>query len=194
MKETGIVPEMHFKFKLRFLTMPTGNSMPVFSQSPSGTISAPADIGTHNIGSSVVDAHSIPGIKMESVVQQVSHAIPIAMTDSEIMLRRQIATKVLITMGGKMQHFEKRIEKDGTVDVDWLCTPMEQYRGILSDETRIKSHAIIRVYSEHTVVQPHQTTPSEDSLYTMPDARSVLYADVQVPRVQSSLRQGHQRV
>ena len=98
---------------------------------------------------------------MDAIIPQVSKALPIAFTDDEIMLRKQIATRVLITMGGKIMHFEKDIDPaTGTVDVDWTFTPIQQnVQDISDDDTRIKSHAIIRVYTEHTFVHPEDANP-----------------------------------
>lgn len=139
-----------------FQTMPMGNTMPIFNPSSSampsschnaaGQAAAPAATAAD-----IVDAHSVPGIKMDAIIPQVSKALPIALTDSEIQLRKQIATKVLITMGGKIMHFEKDIDPaTGTVDVDWTFAPMPTAASTIDDDTRIKSHAIIRVYTEHT--------------------------------------------
>lgn len=97
------------------------------------------------------------------------------MPPKELALRRQIATKVLITMGAKIYHFEKDIDpRDGTIDIDWEFSPAEEFRKDLSDRTRIKSHAVMRIYSEHTLVKEdgdagHATQPG--SYYDTPDSK-----------------------
>lgn len=93
------------------------------------------------------------------------------MPPKELALRRQIATKVLITMGAKIYHFEKDIDpRDGTIDIDWEFAPAKEFHDDPSDETRIKSHAVLRIYSEHTLVKPDDTPPT-GSYYDTPDSK-----------------------
>lgn len=162
-------------------TMPMGNSMPIFSPENTGgkigTAAAP------RTAAAVVDAHTVPNMEMDSVIQQVTSAMPMVLTEKEMAIRKQIATKVLsssvcfslvrilrahdtssssslvqvlITMGSKILHFEDNIKPDGTVTVDWTFQPMKGWEDNLSDETCIKSHAVLRIYSEHTMVPPEK--------------------------------------
>jgi hypothetical protein len=143
------LPLLHLRCRLQFHTMPMGNSMPVASPSPAST-------------SAFVDARSVPNATMETIIPQVSQALPIAFGQEEITLRKQIATKVLITMGAQIMHFEGDIDpKTGCIDVDWKFEPFQKEDIFghpsscckkatdLTDETRIKSHAVIRVYTHH---------------------------------------------
>jgi len=169
-----------------------GNQMLVFNPS----IAASPD-GSHMVAENVVDAHTLPGISMESIIQQAPAAmqvragvlvladnadckcrklmmickVQVAMPPKELALRRQIATKVLITMGAKIYHFEKDIDpRDGTIDIDWEFAPAKEFHDDPSDETRIKSHAVLRIYSEHTLVKPDDT-PATGSYYDTPDSK-----------------------
>lgn len=83
--------ELRLRCRLQVLTMPMGNQMPVFNPQ----IAASPD-GSHMVAENVVDAHTIPGIGMESVIQQVSSAMQVAMSKKEMAIRGQIATKVLV--------------------------------------------------------------------------------------------------
>lgn len=127
------------QFKMKILTMPMGNSMPVITTCTDAT---------GRTTSTVVDAHSMPGLTMDAAIPLISQAVPMALSSKEINVRQQIATKVQITMGGQMMHFEKDIDpRTGTVDIDWTLTPLSSE---LCDETRVKSHAVLRIYTEHT--------------------------------------------
>jgi hypothetical protein len=73
------------------------------------------------------------------------------------MLRRQIATSVLITMGRKITHFEGDIDPlTGTVDVNFTFQPIvlpDEHLGLQhcdpdDVERKIKDCAVLRVYSK----------------------------------------------
>lgn len=83
--------------------------------------------------------------------------------------------QVLLTMGSKIYHFEEDIKPDGTIHIDWKIAPDKDFMNDLSDDTRIKSHAVLRIYSEHTIVKPEQQKPATQTLnqgyYDTPDSK-----------------------
>ena len=124
-------------------------------------------------GQGFVDAQNVPGITIDAVIPEVCKSLRSsdAMSSDEVQMRRSIATTVLITMGGDILHFEKDIDTStGIVDVDWkfssspttaTTTQQQQQTGLSfmgsgnsnkqqQDSTRIKSHAVMRVYASHT--------------------------------------------
>jgi hypothetical protein len=133
---------LHLKAKLLLRTMPIGNDM---------LLKNPVT------GKGFVDARNISGITIENVISGIGESVRCrdAFSDSDISLRKQIATTVLITMGGSIQHFEGEIDPStGTVMVDWMFSPIPpeqdlRKRSVTEEDKRIKSHAIIRVYSSH---------------------------------------------
>ena len=103
-----------------------------------------------------MDAHVIQGISVEEAIEGVAQAMPLAMPFEELMLRRQIATSLQITMGRKITHFEGDIDPlTGTIDVDFTFSPiistdehLELHTYDPEDpERKIKDCAILRVYS-----------------------------------------------
>ena len=74
---------LRLQCRLGFHTLPMGNGLPMLA----------ADTGKF------VDAHVAQGITIEQAIEGVGKAMPLAMNAQELMLRRQIATTVLITMG-----------------------------------------------------------------------------------------------
>lgn len=133
---------LHVKFNLLVRSMPVGNHMPV------------ADPVT---GQGFVDAQKVSGITIENVISEIGKSVRCsdAFSPDDSMLRKQIATTVLITMGGSIQHFEGEIDaRTGTILVDWIFAPIpaqdDLRKNVSEDERRIKSHAIMRVYSSHT--------------------------------------------
>lgn len=150
--------KLRLRCRLMVQTMPMGNSMPIFN--PLAKIAAqPAHAPEETTAAAVVDAHTLPDIQIESVIQQITSAMPMVLTEKEMAIRKQIASKLLITMGSKILHFENNINPDGTIDVDWTFAPMPGCEDDLSDDTRIKSHAVLRIYSEHTMVPPTPDAP-----------------------------------
>lgn len=137
-EEMGNPELLHLRCRLRIHTMPMGNSMPMILSSSSATAS-----------NAVVDAHSVQGLAMHDALPQICKAVPAALSKNEITIRQQIATKVQATMGCDMGHFEKDIAPDGTVTIDWKISPINR----LKQQARIKSHAVLRIYTEHTTVQ-----------------------------------------
>ena len=135
--------KLRFRARILVQTMPMGNSMPMMAAATGSSM--------------IVDAHSMPGLAIEAAIPQISQALPIALSSDEITLRKQIATKVQITMGSKIIHFEKDIDpRTGTVDIDWTFAPIDAIASELScddeddDQTRIQSHAVFHTYTEHT--------------------------------------------
>ena len=57
-------------------------------------------------------------------------------------------------MGAKIYHFEDNILLDGTIHVNWNFSAGDAFTDDLSNQTRIKSHAVTSVYSLHTMVKP----------------------------------------
>jgi hypothetical protein len=132
-----LLQKSNLRFRARILvqTMPMGNSMPMMATG----------------SSMIVDAHSVPDLTIEAAIPQISQALPIALSNDEITLRKQIATKVQITMGSKIMHVEKDIDpRTGTVDIDWTFSAMDAFASELSDQTRIQSHVVMHIYTEHT--------------------------------------------
>lgn len=79
----------------------------------------------------VVDAHNVSGINIEQAIEGISQALPIALAPEELCLRRQIADKLLFTMGNCMTHYEADIDPvTGTALVDFEFQP-----NIVSAET-----------------------------------------------------------
>jgi hypothetical protein len=74
---------LRLQCRLGFHTLPMGNGLPMLA----------AEAGKF------VDAHVAQGITIEQAIEGVGKAMPLAMNAQELMLRRQIATTVLITMG-----------------------------------------------------------------------------------------------
>ncbi len=103
-----------------------------------------------------MDAHALKGVTVEEAIEGVAQAMPLSMPVEELMLRRQIATSLLITMGRKITHFEGDIDPlTGTIDVDFTFAPiisndehLELHTYDPEDpERKIKDCAILRVYS-----------------------------------------------
>ena len=66
----------------------------------------------------------------------------------EAQLKKEIATTLLITMGGEIEHFEGSIDPcTGTIHVDHVFRPLG--RAVDNDKHRIKTHAVMRVYTSH---------------------------------------------
>lgn len=135
------LPSLRLQCRLGFHVLPMGNRLPMMQKPGS---------------SSFVDAHTINGISIEQAIEGIAHAMPHAMQTDELMLRRQIATSVLITMGRKITHFEGELDPlTGTVDVDFTFTPIissDEHLGLhaydpCDPERKIKDCAILRVYS-----------------------------------------------
>ena len=137
-----IPKKLHFQCNLQVLAVPVGNQMLVFNQQ----IAASPD-GSHLVAENVVDAQTIPGMQMESIIQQVSPAMHMALPAKELALRKQIATKVLITMGADVYHFEQDLNQDGILRVDW-------HIDATGPNAFVMSHAVIRIYTQHTMVKP----------------------------------------
>jgi hypothetical protein len=132
------LPKLRLRCRLGFHTLPMGNRLLMHA------------------GNSFVDAHVMKGIKIEEAIEGVAQAMPKSMPVEELMLRRQIATSLLITMGRKITHFEGEIDPlTGTIDVDFTFTPiisndehLEMHTCDPEDlERKIKDCAILRVYS-----------------------------------------------
>jgi hypothetical protein len=133
--------ELHFRACINILTMPQGNSMPMATANLMATTAA--DVSTK---ASVVDAHSLPNLSLDLAIPQISQTLPIALSKEEIALRRQIATRIQITMGKDIMHFEKDIDPiTGTVDIDWKFRPILQ----TGQDIKIPSHAVLRIYAKH---------------------------------------------
>lgn len=64
--------KLRLRCRLQVHTMPMGNQMLVFNP----TIAASPD-GAHMVAENVVDAHTIPGISMESIIQQAPAAMQV---------------------------------------------------------------------------------------------------------------------
>ena len=153
-------PRLRLRTRIRIITMPMGNSMPMIS---SLAISKEAADTSHASTTSsskcmVVDAHSIPGLTLESAIPQICQAVPMALSEDEIMIRQQIASKVQMTMGKNILHFEGDIDpQDGTIHIDWDIAPIDP-----NSNERIQSHAIFRTYSEHTYVTEEESKEEEN--------------------------------
>ena len=105
-----------------------------------------------------VDAHSIKGMPMDKVIEEIANAAPKSMPPEELMLRRQIATTLLITMGRKVAHFEGEIDSEtGTIDVDFkfsrIISEDQHLQKTLGKfdpedpEMKIKDCAVMRLYT-----------------------------------------------
>ena len=182
------LPFVHLKCRLGFLTMPMGNRLPVsrlVQQLPTSSaddvrreaVAAAEEMTQEGCGGGgdailgaeappaslpsdkFVDAHTIKGISIEKAIEEIAKASPESMEMGELMLRRQIATSVLITMGRKITHFEGEIDmKTGCVDVDFKFTPhinneqhlastLGKYDPENDPEQRLKCCAVMRVYT-----------------------------------------------
>lgn len=160
---TLLAAMLHLQCTLQFRTMPVGNSLPIANR----FVASDSD----TTASTYIEAKTISGITMENVIPEICKSIRSenAFSKSDAQMRKEIATTVLITMGKDILHFEKNIDpKDGTVHVDWMFTPRQNNEITDStflehsdmdycecpeeqdDSRRIKSHAIMRVYSSHT--------------------------------------------
>lgn len=141
------LPFLHLKCRLCFMTMPMGNRLPMrnaLEKLPAVAAAAaaaqideeggePVDTGAEAPAATTViaaannkfvDAHTIKGISIEKAMAEIARASPESMEMGELMLRRQIATSVLITMGRKMTHFEGDIDPlTGAIDIDFKFTP-----------------------------------------------------------------------
>lgn len=74
-------------------------------------------------------------------------------------------------MGSKIYHFEEDIKPDGTIHIDWKFVPGEDFKDDLSDDTRIKSHAVLRIYSEHTMVKQPEEGLQTGQGYDTPNSK-----------------------
>jgi len=163
--QTPHPPSLRLRCRLLFHTMPMGNSLLMMMMTtttttntatnttppppPSETSSLPGDSGgacpqtalqpfhpQEEEKPQLVDAHQVAGISVEQAIEGVSNALPLSMPLEELMLRRQMATSVLITMGRKVTHFEGDIDPTtGTVDVDHVFQPI-----LLEDEHLANLH------------------------------------------------------
>jgi hypothetical protein len=78
------------------------------------------------IAGDFVDAHALKGVTVEEAIEGMAQCMPLSMPVEELMLRRQIATLLLITMGRKITHFEGDIDPlTGTIDVDFKLAPRQ---------------------------------------------------------------------
>ena len=69
--------------------MPMGNPMPVLIPSSTPGVSAQNVLRTPTGESAVVvDAHNLQGITIEQAIEGVSKAMPVSMSQEELMLRR----------------------------------------------------------------------------------------------------------
>lgn len=144
------MPYVHLKTRLCFLSMPMGNRLPMPDPH------AKQDSGEKE---SFADAHDVKGVSIEEAIQAIAKTAPHAMDMGELMLRRQIATTLLITMGRKITHFEGEIDPlTGSIDVDFKFTPivssdqhlvktLGKYDPENDPEQRLKDCAIMRLYT-----------------------------------------------
>ena len=171
----------HLQCRLCFHTMPMGNRLPLQvseGMSVSGeAAAAPLASKSGNTDTQqgmplpavpktpedakrdvFVDAHSIKGMPMDKVIEEIANAAPKSMPPEELMLRRQIATTLLITMGRKVAHFEGEIDSEtGTIDVDFkfsrIISEDQHLQKTLGKfdpedpEMKIKDCAVMRLYT-----------------------------------------------
>jgi hypothetical protein len=133
---------LRLQCRLGFHTVPMGNRLPMQSPESQDTF---------------VDAHVVQGINIDQAIEGIAKAMPRSMPVKELMLRRQIATSVLITMGRKITHFEGEIDPlTGTVDVNFTFQPIvlqDEHLGLQhcdpdDVERKIKDCAVLHVYSK----------------------------------------------
>lgn len=112
------------------------------------------------MGHTIVDAHNVSGVNIDQAIEGVCKALPIAMPLEELCLRRQLADKLLITMGNGMTHFEGDIDSaTGTVKVDFTFTPI-----------------VVDPKKEEHLRHLHEYDPSEERFKVMNCAIARLYA------------------
>ena len=93
-KKLSSLPSLHLDCRLGILIMPAGNPLamvvPVAAHNGnSGSPGAPEQSGRPTI----VDAHNVQGISMEDAVAGIARAVPLAMSQEEIMLRRCVVRR-----------------------------------------------------------------------------------------------------
>lgn len=111
----------HLQCRLCLHSMLMGNRLPMVL---SDTLAVPpGGIGSNN-SNNIVDAHNVQGIDMPRAVQGVSQAMHIAMDSEELLLRRLIGHKVILSMGRMMTHFEGDVDPHtGILHVDHVFKP-----------------------------------------------------------------------
>ncbi len=152
----------HLKCRLCLHTMLMGNRLPMVlpaGLSPSPSPLAAASSGAN--GPSIVDAHNVQGIDMPTAVKGVSQAMHVAMDQEELLLRRFIGHKIVLSMGRMMTHFEGEVDpKTGVLEVDHVFKPLivskedEHLMGQHaydphSPEMKVKDCIAMRVYCSH---------------------------------------------
>jgi hypothetical protein len=123
---------------------------------PANRFSGGSDVASQGevetLGDSFVDAKTLPGMTIENVIPEVCRSMRCenAFSSTDAQMRKEIATTLLITMGKDILHFEKQIDPaTGIVDVDWMFVPDPNASTKSGDNVKIKSHAVMRVYSSH---------------------------------------------
>lgn len=175
------LPSFHLKCRLCFHTMPMGNRMPMVL--PPGMASS--HLQQHSSAAAkgddimIVDAHSIQGVTMEQAVVGVSKAMFKAMDHEELLLRRQISHKVVLSMGRMMTHFEGDVNPyTGVLEVDHVFKPlilskedehMAAQHGYdpLNAEMKVKDCIVMRTYCTHV-------DPETKEVYSYPIAHETI--------------------
>jgi hypothetical protein len=118
--------------------MPMGNRLPMI------------------VDKKLTDAHNIKGITMEDAIDNISVNMDKTIAPEELMLRRQIVTSVLITMGRKITHFEGNVDPvTGTLDVDWTFSHIISDDEHLSDLKQVDPHDIERKFKDCVVMRAY---------------------------------------
>jgi hypothetical protein len=119
--------------------MPMGNRLPMI------------------VDKKLTDAHNIKGITiMEDAIDNISVNMDKTIAPEELMLRRQIVTSVLITMGRKITHFEGNVDPvTGTLDVDWTFSHIISEDEHLSDLKQVDPHDIERKFKDCVVMRAY---------------------------------------
>lgn len=161
-------PKLRLRCRIMIQTMPMGNSMPMvlpkstaLAAAASAATQAEAVSAVDSDNMIVVDAHTVKDLTLEAAIPNISRAIPIVLSSNEIHIRKQIATKVQMTMGADIKHFEKDIDpRTGIVDVDWDITPIDPDNKL---DAKIMSHAVFRTYCQH---ENSVDVPTEERVFS----------------------------
>lgn len=182
--EADVQPSFHLKCRLCFHTMPMGNRLPMVLPPDMASVlqhssaSAAQREGTAS-KEMIIDAHNIQGVTMEQAVVGVSKAMFTAMNHEELLLRRQISHKVVLSMGRMMTHFEGDVNPyTGILEVDHVFKPLilskedehmatQHAYDPTNAEMKVKDCIVMRTYCTHV-------DPETKEVYSYPTAHETI--------------------